>query len=73
MTIEQIKHALAEARRFIEAAGVARNRITASFPSPKAWAYGSVSSPETAACRRASMDLTRALADLRRTAKWLRK
>lgn len=58
MNHDTLKAAIREARRFLEAAAKAEKAFkegTASY-SPK----------ETGAARRASMDLTRALADLRR-------
>lgn len=59
MNIETIIQAIDEARRFIEAAKAAEKRL-------KVDKFAALGSKETAACRRASMDLTRALARLRR-------
>lgn len=61
MKPEYLERAIAEARRFIKMANAAEARITEDK-------YALISgSRETAAVKRASMDLTRALADLRRT------
>jgi len=75
MNIEQIQKAETEAKRFIKAAREAEQRISNDFfayyeksgvgPEKNMMPW-TVTSRETAACRRASMDLTRALADLRR-------
>ncbi len=60
MEADKLVIVMEEAWRFIKVARAAEKRLKedndASF----------MGSPETAACRRASMDLTRALADLRR-------
>jgi hypothetical protein len=58
MTFDNILQAIEEANRFITRANAAMERL-------KEDAYASYGSPETAACRRASMDLTRALAKMR--------
>ncbi len=58
MQIDKIKEAIQEARRFIYRAGKAISRIEG-----KDYRYVS---KEVAACRRASMDLTRSLAELRK-------
>lgn len=69
MTIKQISDAMREADRFIKAGRLAIARIK------KENKHGELDdslrelisgSKETAACRRASLDLTRALADLRK-------
>lgn len=60
MNAEKIDVAAKAAGRFMLAALAAVKRIEADH------AVEIVGSKETAACRRASMDLTRALADLRR-------
>lgn len=59
MHAETLDKAIAEARRFIKAAEAAR-------PAFKEREWGGGGTKESAAARRASMDLTRALADLRR-------
>lgn len=61
VTVETLTHAIVEARRFIERAEVAQMRL-------RHWRYASCSYADTAAAKRASMDLTRALAELRRRA-----
>ena len=58
MNETSLKVALAEAERFLRAARIAAKALQ----SPISYAGGK----ETAACKRASMDLTRALADIRR-------
>lgn len=61
MTVDQIKKAVAEAKRFIAAANEAIVRME------RGDGYGTISgTKETGKCRRASMDLTRALAEMRR-------
>ena len=59
LTVEAIRKAENEARRFIAAANKAVERIKSE--STVAWS----GCKETGACRRASLDLTRALADMR--------
>jgi len=59
MDLDNLAAAVAEAERFI-----ARAKDVQANP-PR---YSFVGTPHTAAARRASMDLTRALADLRRPA-----
>jgi len=59
MTIEHVKAVIRETKRFLAAAQLAEKRLTEDDMAK----FGS---KETAACRRASMDLTRALAELRR-------
>ncbi len=58
MQIEKVKEAIQEARKFIDKANLALQRIGNSE-----YFY---CSKETAACRRSSMDLTRSLAELRK-------
>lgn len=59
MTYEALNEAINEARRFLKAAEAAKKRIKGDMY----WAMGC---RETGACRRASMDLTRSLAELRK-------
>ena len=59
MTDEKILNAIREAERFIRKAKSARG----AFADNK---YAWNGTKETGACRRASMDLTRALAEMRR-------
>jgi hypothetical protein len=60
MTLVQILKAKAEAHRFIHRANKAISRLGGD-------AMAEITGcPETAACRRASMDLTRALAEMRK-------
>ena len=74
VTIETLDAAIAEAKRFVDAADKARTRINIDYVN-MVHRHGKVSFPaeqcvttsaETATARRASMDLTRALAELRR-------
>ena len=59
MNSAAISRAISEAQRFIRAAQAAEQRL-------KSDKYALITgSRETASCRRASMDLTRTLADLR--------
>ncbi len=55
----KIANAILEARRFLVAANTAKNRLEADK-------MACLGCKETAACKRASMDLTRALAELRK-------
>ena len=57
--IAKINNAMYEATRFINRAKLAHRRLCAE-------GYITWASKETAACKRASMDLTRALAELRK-------
>ena len=80
ITVAKIDLAIAEAERFIRAARAAKKRLEDSYGGPEMgaasgkkggddWAaYSTFSSMETGTARRASMDLTRALATLRRRA-----
>lgn len=61
MTDEKLKLTIAEAERFIAAAKALRARR-----KKDEWIYEFSACREGGACRRASLDLTRALADLRR-------
>ncbi len=58
MNEKTLATAIAEAKRFLKAANAAQDGIKSVY----AW----VGTKESGACKRASMDLTRALADLRR-------
>jgi len=62
MTIETLEAAIAEAERFLAAARRLRER---ELPRRHGDAMFIWASKESGACRRASMDLTRTLADLR--------
>jgi hypothetical protein len=65
MKLDKLETAIDEAERFLKKAHVAYRMFTAVENSPS---YGHLEyTKETAACTRASMDLTRALADLRRS------
>ena len=59
MNIKAIEEAMKEAMRFLEKAEVARKKATRDK-------YAFDGCKETAACRRASMDLTRALVKIRK-------
>lgn len=60
MNPESIKHAKAEAKRFLEAV------FAVEKSQPDAPVYGYNTSKETGALRRASLDLTRSLAVMRK-------
>ena len=68
MDCGKLKAAIAEAKRFIDRAERAERGYvwieSAHFPAGGYWQNSDVTTP--AAAKRASMDLTRALADLRR-------
>jgi hypothetical protein len=66
MTLDKIEAACAEARRFIEKASEAAARIKRETEAPDG-AWISYQHKERAAARRASLDLTRALAEMRRS------
>lgn len=61
MTFEKLGEAIAAAYAFIEAAEVAQRQLADPGST-----YGITGSKETATARRRSMDLTRALAEMRR-------
>ena len=68
MTYKRLEEAIKEARRFIKTAEAAQSRIAdGKYPLPRDKQQTALvgGSRETAAARRASMDLTRALTDLR--------
>lgn len=60
--VQRLKKAQAEARRFIQASDAAITR----FAVENAEKYGAVSTKEFAAAKRSSMDLSRALTELRK-------
>lgn len=67
MTVRKINKGITEAERFIKAANQAISRISEEYPHQSSPDFAPVCGlRETAACRRASLDLTRALADLRK-------
>lgn len=61
MTLETLNTAIAEARRFIKRAEAAKKRNYNGKGEYILWC-----SKESAACKRSSMDLTRALAEMRK-------
>lgn len=63
MTTESIKAAMAEATRFLLRASKALKRAKLEAKEE----YGAATTKEMAATRRASMDLTRALAEMRKS------
>ncbi len=74
MDLVKLNAAMEKAEAFLDSASKARERIRRDFEADKerlklskdhVWVY-SVTSKETAACRRASMEITRALAELRK-------
>lgn len=60
MTPDKIKEAISEAERFIDRA----EKALKDFEEKR---YAWNGTPATGSCKRASMDLTRALADMRKT------
>jgi len=66
MTLKTLNTAIAEARRFIKRAKLAKKTNYNGKGEHVLWC-----SKESAACKRSSMDLTRALAELRKGG-WLR-
>jgi len=72
MNIQKINKAIDEAERFLFRAIVAKRQLVIDFNSDaKRLALANINvyanvNKENAACKRASMDLTRALADMRR-------
>ena len=60
MTPDKIKDAISEAKRFID-------RAEKALTDFKTNEYAGNGTAATGACKRASMDLTRALADMRKT------
>lgn len=69
MKLEHIEAAEAEAKRFLARCGAAKDAFTYHrFVDDTGGYWSSDDTKATAALRRASMDLTRALADLRRPA-----
>ena len=65
-----VRQALAEARRFERVAEALLKRAEAEKDERGRDGYTWQGCPETAACRRASMDLTRALAKMRGGTRW---
>lgn len=63
MNLINLREARAEGRRFMNAVDIAILKIERDG---RELASPSAGSKETAACRRASLDLTRALADMRK-------
>ncbi len=67
MRLIEVRQAIVEAKRFLRTADLAHQRfIKEAQESDIDAEHVYFTSKETAACKRASMDLTRALADLRR-------
>lgn len=66
ITYGDLSRCIDEAQRFIRAAKNAQDRIKREAANFKPDSYAIGGSRETGAVRRASMDLTRALADLRK-------
>lgn len=63
MTPDKLRNAIAEANRFVRTAKAALNTEESAFEGGEKWLQPG---KQTGAARRASMDLTRALADMRR-------
>ena len=67
MRMDRLESALAEAARFIDSTIAVKRRVQENLKRPKdAKTYPLTGCKETAACLRASMDLTRTLAELRK-------
>ena len=68
MQVETLKVAITEAKRFITIAAQVKIRTVKGthFAAGKTWEVVNDYTKESAACKRASMDLTRALSKLRR-------
>ena len=64
MTLDQLTQAEQEARRFLDRIAALRNRFATDKDMRRY--FGIVGFKETAAVKRASMDLSRALVELRR-------
>lgn len=62
MTLETLETAISEAKRFLKKADAAKRR----FKTDEKWIRTGCGYLETAAAKRASMDLTRALAAMRK-------
>ena len=67
MTVENLKKALAECERFARAGVLLRNEQEGPIGDPHAQRFNYDPSKDSGAVRRASMDLTRALAELRKS------
>ena len=65
MTPESLRTAIAEAKRFLKVANKAKGDLVPNVYHPKEKVFGSQS--DTAAAKRASMDLTKALAAMRKS------
>jgi len=67
MNREKLQTAIQEAERFLDRARTAQNGfVWTDFTNRPGGYFHHEHTPDTAAAKRASMDLTRALADLRR-------
>lgn len=66
ITIQQLKKSIAEAQRFIAAAERAKTRIQHEDPHMSEHHSLACGNKDTASCRRASLDLSRTLAELRK-------
>lgn len=63
MNLSTIRKAKREAEEFVRRAKIVLDETEPSEPAKSAWMFGT---PATAALRRQSMELTRALAEMRR-------
>lgn len=68
MNRDTLNKAISEAERFLKAAKACRNDEEPHNDGANRYVFSSYPSKSSGACKRASMDLTRALADLRRPA-----
>ena len=65
MEVKTLQNAIAEAERFIQAAKKVEI-IREKFLNGKPWFHIKTQTKETAACKRASLDLSRALSEMRK-------
>ena len=65
MTNETLGKAITEAERFLEEARAVK--ATATLPAPNGYVHLTAGPKETGSLRRRSMDLTRALAEMRKS------
>ena len=66
MTKQTLDKAINEAKRFIKAAEQVKVHSSVNGDTGKLWYYLDAPTKASGACKRASMDLTRALAEMRK-------
>ena len=64
MKISAVKEAIAEAERFLEKAKKVRPYVEENYPQASSYA---VDGADTAACKRSSLDLSKALSKMRQS------